>query len=241
MPRYDYVLFDADNTLFDFDRAEAEALRTTLAEYGLPATPETEETYLAVNRALWAQFDRGEVSREWLVVERFARLLRALGRSGDPAAVNHAYLTHLGEGAFLLPGAEELCRALAPCCTLAIVTNGVAMAQRARFEASPLRDVVPWLFISEEVGASKPDPAFFAPVLRALGEPDRARVLMVGDNLLTDIQGGKNAGLDTAWFNPRRLPGDPAVVPTWEADGFPALRALILGDGPHTNVSTQIT
>lgn len=39
MPRYDYVLFDADNTLFDFDRAEAEALRTTLAEYGLPATP----------------------------------------------------------------------------------------------------------------------------------------------------------------------------------------------------------
>lgn len=169
MPRYDYVLFDADNTLFDFDRAEAEALRTTLAEYGLPVTPETEETYLAVNRALWAQFDRGEVSREWLVVERFARLLRALGRSGDPAAMNHAYLTHLGEGAFLLPGAEELCRALAPCCTLAIVTNGVAMAQRARFEASPLRDVVPWLFISEEVGASKPDPAFFAPVLRALG------------------------------------------------------------------------
>ena len=78
-------------------------------------------------------------------------------------------------------------------------------------------------------------------MLRALGEPDRSRVLMVGDNLLTDIQGGKNAGLDTAWFNPRRLPGDPAVVPTWEADGFPALRALILGDGPHTNASTQIT
>ena len=64
MPRYDYVLFDADNTLFDFDRAEAEALRTTLAEYGLPVTPETEEVYLAVNRALWAQFDRGEVVYE---------------------------------------------------------------------------------------------------------------------------------------------------------------------------------
>ena len=88
MPRYDYVLFDADNTLFDFDRAEAEALRTTLAEYGLPVTPETEEVYLAVNRALWAQFDRGEVSREWLVVERFARLTAALGVEADPAALN---------------------------------------------------------------------------------------------------------------------------------------------------------
>ena len=231
MPRYDVILFDADNTLFDFDRAEEEALRATLARYGLPVTARAVAAYLAINRELWARFDRGEVSREWLVVERFARLLRTLGRPGDPAAMNRAYLTRLGEGAFLLPGAEALCRALAPRCTLAIVTNGVALAQRARFEASPLRDVVPWLFISEEVGASKPDPAFFAPVLRALGEPDRARVLMVGDNLLTDIRGGINAGLDTAWFNPNHLPGGPDVRPTWEVDGFPALEALILGDG----------
>ena len=231
MPRYDVILFDADNTLFDFDRAEEEALRATLARYGLPVTARSVAAYLAINRELWARFDRGEVSREWLVVERFARLLRTLGRPGDPAAMNRAYLTRLGEGAFLLPGAEALCRALAPRCTLAIVTNGVALAQRARFEASPLRDVVPWLFISEEVGASKPDPAFFAPVLRALGEPDRARVLMVGDNLLTDIRGGINAGLDTAWFNPNHLPGGPDVRPTWEVDGFPALEALILGDG----------
>ena len=231
MPCYGVILFDADNTLFDFDRAEEEALRATLARYGLPVTARSVAAYLAINRELWARFDRGEVSREWLVVERFARLLRTLGRPGDPAAMNRAYLTRLGEGAFLLPGAEALCRALAPRCTLAIVTNGVALAQRARFEASPLRDVVPWLFISEEVGARKPDPAFFAPVLRALGEPDRARVLMVGDNLLTDIRGGINAGLDTAWFNPNHLPGGPDVRPTWEVDGFPALEALILGDG----------
>ena len=241
MAEFDFVLFDADNTLFDFDRAEHEALKGVLAAHGYPTDQATLEVYLAANRDLWARFDRGEVTQAYLVVERFAAFVRAMGGHDDPAQFNRDYLDRLAQGAFLLPGAEELCRALAPRCTLAIVTNGVAMAQRARFEASPLRDVVPWLFISEEVGASKPDPAFFAPVLRALGEPDRARVLMVGDNLLTDIQGGKNAGLDTAWFNPRRLPGDPAVVPTWEADGFPALRALILGDGSHTNASTQIT
>ena len=54
------------------------------------------------------------------------------------------------------------------------------------------------------------------------------RVLMVGDNLLADIQGGIQAGLDTAWYNPGRLPGDPAIVPTWEVDGYAALQALIL-------------
>lgn len=166
--------------------------------------------------------------REWLVVERFAALLRALGRTGDAAALNRAYLDHLGEGSYLLPGAQALCRALAPRCTLAIVTNGVARAQRRRFEASPLNGLIPWLFISEELGASKPDSAFFAPVLRTLGNPDPRRVLMVGDNLLADIQGGIQAGLDTAWYNPGRLPGDPAIVPTWEVDGYAALQALIL-------------
>jgi len=162
------------------------------------------------------------------VVERFAALLRALGRTGDAAALNRAYLDHLGEGSYLLPGAQALCRALAPRCTLAIVTNGVARAQRRRFEASPLNGLIPWLFISEELGASKPDSAFFAPVLRTLGNPDPRRVLMVGDNLLADIQGGIQAGLDTAWYNPGRLPGDPAIVPTWEVDGYAALQALIL-------------
>ena len=240
MPRYEVVLFDADHTLFDFDRAEREALRQTLGkanaatlrrtleEAGLPADGETEARYLSINRALWNRLDRGEVRREWLVVERFAALLRALGRTGDAAALNRAYLDHLGEGSYLLPGAQALCRALAPRCTLAIVTNGVARAQRRRFEASPLNGLIPWLFISEELGASKPDSAFFAPVLRTLGNPDPRRVLMVGDNLLADIQGGIQAGLDTAWYNPGRLPGAPAIVPTWEVDGYAALQALIL-------------
>ena len=96
MPRYEVVLFDADHTLFDFDRAEREALRQTLEEAGLPADGETEARYLSINRALWNRLDRGEVRREWLVVERFAALLRALGRTGDAAALNRAYLDHLG-------------------------------------------------------------------------------------------------------------------------------------------------
>ena len=170
----------------------------------------------------------GRSGTGWTGARRFAALLRALGRTGDAAALNRAYLDHLGEGSYLLPGAQALCRALAPRCTLAIVTNGVARAQRRRFEASPLNGLIPWLFISEELGASKPDPAFFAPVLRTLGNPDPRRVLMVGDNLLADIQGGIQAGLDTAWYNPGRLPGDPAIVPTWEVDGYAALQALIL-------------
>lgn len=79
MANFDFILFDADNTLFDFDRAEHEALKSVLAARGYPTDPATLELYLSINRALWARFDRGEVTQPFLVVERFATFTRAMG------------------------------------------------------------------------------------------------------------------------------------------------------------------
>ena len=227
--RYDVVLFDADNTLFDFDAAEAQALDLTLAEYGYPVDDKSRNCYLAVNRDLWERFDRGEVKREWLVVERFAALQRALGGHHDPAEMNAFYLARLAEAGCLLPGAEALCRRLAPCCTLAIVTNGVASAQRGRFGRSPLKELIPWLFISEEVGYQKPQRQFFDAVLSAMSPPPSARIVVVGDSLAADILGAINAGLDSIWYNPHGLSGRPDIVPTFEARTFDQISGLILG------------
>lgn len=229
MSRYDFVLFDADNTLFDFDRAEHEALALALKAFSIPCTPETEALYVSINSALWAMLDRGEASREWLVVERFARLTAALGVEADPAALNRTYLDQLGQQPFLLPGAEAVCRALGGHCTLAILTNGVARAQRGRFERSALAGLIPHLFISEEVGASKPSPDFFRPVLSALGVTDPRRALMVGDNLTTDIGGAAAMGLDTAWYRPAAPSHSPqTVAPTWEIGRLEELIPLVL-------------
>lgn len=227
--RYNVVLFDADNTLFDFDAAEAQALDLTLAEYGYPVDDKSRNCYLAVNRDLWARFDRGEVKREWLVVERFAALQRALGGHHDPAEMNTFYLARLAEAGCLLPGAEALCRALVPTCTLAIVTNGVASAQRGRFDRSPLKELIPWLFISEEVGYQKPQRQFFDAVLSAMSLPPSARIVVVGDSLTADILGAVNAGLDSIWYNPNGLPGSPDIVPTFEARSFDQVLHLIVG------------
>lgn len=229
MNRYDFVLFDADNTLFDFDRAEHEALALALKAFSIPCTPETEALYVSINSALWAMLDRGVATREWLVVERFARLTAALGVEADPAALNRTYLDRLGEQPFLLPGAEEVCRVLGAHCTLAILTNGVARAQRGRFERSALAGLIPHLFISEEVGASKPSPDFFRPVLTALGITDSRRALMVGDNLTTDIGGAAAMGLDTAWYHPTAPSSShPNPAPTWEISRLEELIPLVL-------------
>ena len=175
MRRYDIVLLDADNTLFDFNAAEARALDAVLAEFGWPRDEETKQTYLEINHALWSAFDRGEAEEGFLTVERFRRLGERLGRRADPAEMNRRYLDRLGECSLLLPGAEALCRTLrAAGCRLALATNGVAWVQHARLAGSPLVPYLERLFISGEMGTRKPEPAFFRAALSAMGaDPDR--------------------------------------------------------------------
>ena len=228
MPNYDYILFDADNTLFDFDAAEHAALTATLERYGYANDDTAREHYLRVNRELWAAFNRGEVTADFLLVERFAALQRLLGGGHDPAEMNAFYLDRLGEGADLLPGAEELCRALAPHCTLAIITNGVPAVQRSRIAGSPLDDLFPHLFISGEMGAQKPEWAFFQKVFHTLGITSTARTVVVGDSLSADIQGAANAGLPSIWYNPKGLPSGDGPQPTYIAAQFSTISAIIL-------------
>ena len=228
--RYDYLLFDADNTLFDFDRAEERALRATLEFFGYPLDSDTRELYRTINRVLWRRLDLGEISRETLVVERFALFDRAMGGGRDAAALNRFYLDRLSEGAELLPGAEALCRSLAPRATLALVTNGVARAQRGRLARSALNGLFPYVFISEEVGWQKPQREFFSHVCSAMAIRDRRRAVVIGDNLVSDVQGGLQSGLDAVWFNPNGLPNPTQVRPTWEARSFSALEDYLCGE-----------
>lgn len=228
MARYDYILFDADNTLFDFDLAESRALRTVLTARGFSVTPALVERYHAINRSFWERYDRGEITQDWLLVERFAVLLRELGSGADPFLLNREYLQQLGTCGILFPGAEALCRRLAEKCSLAIITNGTSVAQHGRFEPSPIRPLFSHLFISEEIGAQKPQKEFFDIVCREAGIADRSRAVVVGDNLCTDILGGINAGIDTIWYNPRRLPESKAAVPTWGANDFKDVERIIL-------------
>lgn len=229
MGRYPYVLLDADMTLLDFRRSEREALCRTLDRHGLPRNEETVDTYSKINDALWKAMARGEVDQDFLVVERFAALQRAVGGGADPRAMNRDYAGFLGEEAHLLPGALEFCRRLREGgLELAIATNGLPAAQRGRYHRSGLDQVVPHLFISMELGAQKPNPAFFQRVLDKLGVADPSQAVMVGDGLDTDILGGNRAGIDTTWFNPEGRPLTGPARPTYTAASYEEILRILL-------------
>lgn len=230
MPRYQTVLLDADNTLFDFNAAEERALHTVLRARGYVPDEAVVETYLKINSGLWEAFARGEVEQDFLLEERFRRFEQAMGGSHDPAQFNVDYQQALAANGILFPGAEELCRDLAELgCTLAIVTNGAAVAQRGRYSASPIRKYIPHLFISQELGVGKPDPRFFDHVCRTLGITDRSTAVVVGDNLSSDILGGNQAGMDTIWFNPGGSPLTGPARPTYTVGTFVQIREIIAG------------
>ena len=228
MPRYDVVLLDADMTLFDFHRSERTALEQVLEQYGLPRSEQVLRDYTKINAALWDAFARGEIDQDFLTAERFAALMRAHGGQADPRQVNRSYELALGEQAHLLPGAEDFCRALSRLgLTLAIATNGLPAAQRGRYARTGLDRYIPHLFISLELGAQKPQRAFFDRICAALGVTDRSRAVMVGDGLATDILGGNRAGMDTVWYNPAHLPLTGPARPTYTAGSYGEILALL--------------
>ncbi|MDW7655589.1 MAG: YjjG family noncanonical pyrimidine nucleotidase [Bacillota bacterium] len=227
MNPYRYLLFDADGTLFDFDRAEGEALKQTLQHHDLPWSGRTRDLYRDINQNLWQEFEQGLIDKDRLQTERFRRLLQQVPLAGDPEVINASYVKELGRCGFLFDDAEDICRRLAADFKLAIITNGIAGVQYPRFEKSPLAAIISDLFISEEIGYQKPQTEFFAHVLDALQIKDRKSALVIGDSLTADILGGINAGIDTCWYNPRHLTQDSLIRPTYEIDRLESLITLL--------------
>ena len=224
---YPYLLFDADNTLFDFDQAERNAHLLLCRAHGLAFSEEGYQLYHKCNADLWRDFDRGLCTKEYLLVERFRRYLAITGERADPEALNRDHLRALGEGAMLLPGAEELCRVLSRDHRLYLLTNAVASVQKTRFANSAIAPYFQGAFISEEVGVGKPDPAYFDYVFHAVPGLARDNALVIGDSLTSDIQGANNAGLPCCWFNPKGQPRPQGLRIGYEIRALEELYAIV--------------
>ncbi len=203
--RYPYLLFDADNTLFDFDRANRVAFEATCKAVGLTCSDELLRRYEAHNNACWTMFDRGEASKEFIVVERFRRFFAELGLDADPELANHTHLSTLATCSFPMAHSVEVCKRLAETHRLFLVTNAVASVQRGRLARAEIKPYLEAAFISEEAGAQKPTREYFDYVFAHIDGITRDNCLVVGDSLTSDIQGAVNYGLPSCWFNPKHI------------------------------------
>ncbi|WP_298021632.1 YjjG family noncanonical pyrimidine nucleotidase [uncultured Dysosmobacter sp.] len=205
--KYSHLLFDADDTLFDFPKASSRAFSIMCEAHGISNSPEIYQLYHEINLELWAAFDQGEVTKEFVTLERYVRFFKALDIDEDPAQCNRDYLAALGQVVYPLPHAEAVCRTLAERGhRLYIVTNAVASVQRSRLRNCAFGDLFTGAFISEEAGASKPSRAYYDYVRACVPAITSENTLVIGDSLATDIRGANNAGFPCCWFNPGGKP-----------------------------------
>ncbi|HUR30614.1 MAG TPA: YjjG family noncanonical pyrimidine nucleotidase [Saprospiraceae bacterium] len=202
MHKYRWVLFDADHTLFDFDKASEEALSEVLVDHGIEWCEGMYRDYKKINIQCWMEHEQGIIDRDTLVYERFRRYFDFRNLDLDPVTTQQKYLEGLSAKPYLMPGAEEILTWLKDRINLGYITNGMGVVQRPRLESIGWHKKFNVIVIAGEIGFSKPHWEYFNFTHNQMGGPGKSEVLVVGDSLTADIAGAQLFGYHTCWFNP---------------------------------------
>ena len=215
--KYEIIIFDADETLFDFKKSERDAFKNTMLEFDIEYDENYHlKVYKDINTAIWRELEDGLITQKKLKIERFKRLSDSLNVRFDEVKFANCYMKHLSHASFLFDDSIALVEGLHKDYRLTIITNGLKDVQDNRIRKSIIGKYFEDIVISEEVEASKPDPKIFEHALKNINHTDKSKVLMVGDSLTSDIQGGINFGIDTCWFNRNKIINKTEIFPTYE-------------------------
>lgn len=222
--KYQWILFDADDTLFNFDAFAG--LRLMFSRQGLAFTEQDYAFYQAINKPLWVDYQDGKINAQQLQTTRFEPWAEQLSISaGD---LNSAFLQAMADICSLLPGAKELVHALSGKVNMGIITNGFTELQSLRLERTGMKELFSPLVISEQVGVAKPDIGIFEYAFSLMNHPPKEQILMVGDNPHSDIQGGLNAGIETCWINARGEQQPDGIKAHYQVRSLDELQAWLL-------------
>jgi len=216
MPQhYQWLLFDADDTLIDFQATETAAFACLLQQLGVAFAGEHRERYREINEVLWRALERGEITAARLMVQRFEVFAAELGLTIDAERISVDYLQHIADCTRFIPGANEVIQTLSRSYRIGIVTNGFKQIKYRQLAGSGFAEHLEAILISEEVGAAKPHADFFDAAFAKIGQPSKDAVLIIGDSLSSDIGGGHAYGIDTCWYNPKQLAPPEQPVPSY--------------------------
>ena len=223
----EFLLLDLDDTILDFHKAERIAIAKSIRDFGVEPTEAVLGRYHVINKWHWEQLELGKMTREEVLVGRFAILFQEMGIAVNAVDVARGYEKNLAIGHYFLPGAEEAVDTLHKKYRLFLVSNGTASVQKGRMTSANLYRFFEKVFVSQEIGHNKPAKAYFDACFAQISDFDPAKAVIVGDSLSSDIQGGINAGIKTCWVNPSHATPQNGIVPDYEIEALHQLPALL--------------
>ena len=227
MEKYELVFLDADETLFDYKAAEKNSLTTAFAKYGITISDHTIADYTRINKQLWLDYEKNLITKDKLRTERFRRLFEKLDYELDEKEFSSNYLKCLADSSQLFKDSEEVCKYLHSKYTTAIITNGIGVVQRSRFEKSSIKNYIDYLIISEDANCSKPNVGIFSYAETITNFHDKDKMLIIGDSLSSDILGGINYGIDTCWINTENKENPTEIKPTYTVDSLRSITEFL--------------
>ena len=222
-----WLLIDLDNTLLDFDKSARHCLAQAFKDYKIENIDTATRLYKTINIKCWRAFEQGYIDVQTLKAWRFQLFVHAIRLPIKADELNKHYLHLLSNQIDEIPGAFPFLERAKSNYEMVLVTNGFEEVQKPRIETSGLYRHFRHIVISETIGHAKPDTAFFDHVFELMGHPPREEVLIIGDNLYSDIQGGKNYGIKTCWYNYHMTPNPTDITPDFEIKAFTNLTTLI--------------
>ena len=217
MKSYKCILFDLDHTLWDYETNSREALSELyehfeLKEKGISSDSDLHKSFYIINNELWDLYDRGLIHRDVIRNERFHKVLKELGVDDYEMSLKFSdeYLQHSPRKKNLMDGCKETLDYLLPKYPLVIVTNGFDEIQSTKLTSSGIHHYFKDVVTSARVGHKKPAKEIFEFALNE-NKVKAHETIMIGDNLLTDIAGAKNASIDTVFFNPNQIDHESSV------------------------------
>ena len=228
---YKYLLWDIDGTVLDFLASEAYAIRFLFKKYNIgECTDEMLEQYSKINVHYWQMLEKGKLSKQEILIGRFEEFFSLIGADTTIAKdFNRDYQLTLGDYVEFVGNAKEILLSQKEKYTIAAVTNGTKVAQEKKLRLSGLDKIFDEIFISEDVGAEKPNKEFFDCVFEKLAITDKSEVLLIGDSLTSDMKGGYLSGIDTCWFNPKHNQNTLSIPVTYEIDDIDKITDIVRG------------
>ena len=206
------ILFDVDNTLLSFDEYVKESMKNGFEKFKIGIYEEGMfPIFNQVNSGLWQTLEKGEIDFKELQKKRWNMIFERLGIIADGEAFEKYFRECLFESAIPINGAIELLQYLCKKYTLCVASNGPYLQQVNRLKIGGMLPYFSDLFISEEIGSSKPSESFFNACIDRLNLKSEEKILpceimIIGDSLSSDMSGGIRSGMQTCFYNPDKRP-----------------------------------
>lgn len=224
---YKTILFDIDDTLFDFNKDQKIAFKEAIKEIGYTCTEKMYEDYNRINLNMWESLNQGKIKLEELFIKRFEIFFEKYKINQDEKDFDKILTKMFQKTGTPIKGTIEILDKLKGKYELVIVSNGPKSQQYHRLQNADFLKYFSRIFISEEIGFNKPDIKFFEVVFSNIANKEKSKILLVGDSISSDITGGKIAGIDTCWYNPNNIENKTDIKPNYEIENLEGLLKIV--------------